>query len=83
MTSHASHPAIIKRLKRAQGHLTSVIEMLVAERPCVDLAQQLQAVESAIASAKKALIHEHITDCLANGDSHDIVKEFKAVAKYL
>ena len=57
--------------------------MLVAERPCVDLAQQLQAVESAIASAKKALIHEHITDCLANGDSHDIVKEFKAVAKYL
>ena len=83
MTSHASHPAIIKRLKRAQGHLTSVIEMLVAERPCVDLAQQLQAVESAIASAKKALIHEHITDCLANGDSYDIVKEFKAVAKYL
>ncbi len=83
MTSHASHPAIIKRLKRAQGHLTSVIEMLVAERPCVDLAQQLQTVESAIASAKKALIHEHITNCLANGDSHDIVKEFKAVAKYL
>ncbi|MBC7685281.1 MAG: metal-sensing transcriptional repressor, partial [Bdellovibrionales bacterium] len=68
MTVHVSHPAIIKRLQRAHGHLASVIEMLVAERPCVDLAQQLQAVESAITSAKKALIHEHISQCLAHGD---------------
>ncbi len=83
MTIHVSHPAIIKRLKRVQGHLASVIEMLAAERPCVDLAQQLQAVESAISSAKKALIHDHISECLAHGDGHDIVQELKAIAKYL
>ncbi|MBC7500838.1 MAG: metal-sensing transcriptional repressor, partial [Herminiimonas sp.] len=51
--------------------------------PCVDLAQQLQAVESAITSAKKALIHEHISQCLAHGDGQDVVEEFKAIAKYL
>ena len=83
MTDHVSHPAIIKRLKRAQGHLASVIGMLVAERSCVDLAQQLKAVESAITSAKKALIHEHISVCLAHGDGQDVVEEFKAIAKYL
>lgn len=83
MSVHVSHPAIIKRLKRAHGHLASVIDMLVAERPCVDLAQQLQAVESAITSAKKALIHEHISDCLAHGDGATVVEEFKAIAKYL
>ena len=83
MTAHVSHPAIIKRLKRAHGHLTSVIEMLAAERPCVELAQQLQAVESAINSAKKALVHEHIGDCLVRGENVDTVAEFKAIAKYL
>ena len=83
MTAHVSHPAIIKRLKRAHGHLASVIEMLASERSCVELAQQLQAVESAINSAKKTLIHEHISECLAHGDGHTVVEEFKAIAKYL
>lgn len=84
MSLHASHPAIIKRLKRAHGHLASVIQMLEAERPCVELAQQLQAVESAINSAKKTLIHDHISHCLADGHEEvNVVEEFKAIAKYL
>ena len=32
--------------------------------PCVDLAQQLHAVESAISNAKRELIHDHIEHCL-------------------
>lgn len=84
MGLHESHPAIAKRLKRAHGHLASVIAMLEDGRPCVELAQQLQAVESAIASAKKALIHDHISHCLAGGHEEvDVVEEFKAIAKYL
>ena len=37
-------PEIATRLKRAQGHLTRVIEMLEAGRPCMELSQQLHAV---------------------------------------
>src|SRR3979411_2281800 len=58
--SHANHPAIIRRLKRADGHLQAIIEMLEQNRQCLEIAQQLQAVESAIENAKKALIHDHI-----------------------
>lgn len=61
---HTSHPDIINRLKRADGHLRSIIEMLEAGRPCLDVAQQLQAVEKAVAQAKKAVIHDHIDHCL-------------------
>jgi DNA-binding FrmR family transcriptional regulator len=50
---HTSHPDIIKRLKRAEGHLRSLIGMMQAERPCVELAQQLHAIERAIANAKR------------------------------
>ena len=44
MSTHHSHPDIIKRLKRAEGHLKSIILMLEGGRPCLDIAQQLQAV---------------------------------------
>ncbi|ESZ11203.1 nickel-resistant pritein NirB [Mesorhizobium sp. L2C085B000] len=38
---HSSHPAIVKRLKRAQGHLASVLGMFEAQRSCLDLARGL------------------------------------------
>ena len=60
MSIHASHPDIIKRLKRAEGHLRRVIAMLEDGRPCVDVAQQLHAVEKAVANAKQTLVHDHI-----------------------
>jgi DNA-binding FrmR family transcriptional regulator len=64
MSKHESHPEIVKRLKRAEGHLRTVIGMIEAGRPCVDLAQQLHAIEKAIGSAKTVLIHDHIDHCL-------------------
>ncbi|VDA01829.1 Copper-sensing transcriptional repressor CsoR [Klebsiella pneumoniae] len=60
MTVHASHPDIIKRLKRAAGHLKSTIQMLEDEKACLDIAQQLHAVEKAITNAKRTLIHDHL-----------------------
>ena len=86
---HESHADIIKRLKRAHGHLATVITMIEGGRPCVDLAQQMHAVESAIASAKRELIHDHIEHCLGDGvESSDLtrgaaLKEFRTLAKYL
>ena len=64
MTTHTSHPDVINRLKRAEGHLKSIITMLEDGRACLDIAQQLQAVESAIVNAKKTLVHDHIDHCL-------------------
>lgn len=87
--SHPHHPNIIKRLRRADGHLQGIVRMIEEGQPCVQLAQQLQAVESAIMNAKKALIHDHIDHCLnrtigARGRKGNMaLREFKAVAKYL
>ena len=85
---HASHPDIIKRLKRANGHLAAVITMMEEDKPCVDLAQQLSAVESAITNAKRELIQDHMEHCLGDGLGHDMdaksaMAEFKLLAKYL
>lgn len=86
---HESHPAIIKRLKRAEGHLRSLIAMIEAGRPCLDLAQQLHAVENAVANAKRELIHDHIDHCLDDAVTGEgqparaALAEFKALTKYL
>ena len=86
---HQSHPDIIKRLKRAEGHLRSIVAMMEENRPCAELAQQLHAVEKAVGNAKRELIHDHIDHCLADavrGDGKAVsaaLAEFKALTKYL
>lgn len=89
MSTHASHPEIIKRLKRAEGHLRSITGMIEAGRPCLDLAQQLHAVEKAISEAKKTLIRDHLDHCLEDvagtlsRDQRGLIDEFKTITKYL
>lgn len=86
---HASHPDIVKRLKRAEGHLRGVIAMIEGGKPCVDIAQQLHAVEKAITQAKRTLIQDHLDHCLEDAvgvldrDQRQSVDEFKTIAKYL
>ena len=87
--THQSHPNIIKRLKRANGHLESVIGMIDQGKPCLELAQQLHAVEKAIQQAKRVLVQDHIEHCLDDAigpltpDQQRRVDEFKAIARYL
>ena len=87
--THASHAAVIKRLRRAAGHLQNVIEMMEVDRPCTDVAQQLHAVERAITAAKPQLIHDHIDHCLDHAlasksrTTRQVLDEFKSISKYL
>ena len=89
MTAHASHSDIVKRLRKAEGHLRGIVAMLEDGRGCLEVAQQLQAVEKAIANAKKALVHDHLDHCLDlavgldSKKSKTSVKEFKEITKYL
>jgi DNA-binding FrmR family transcriptional regulator len=82
-------PEIAARLKRAHGHLAAVIDMLEAARPCLELAQQLHAVEKAIGNAKKQLIKDHINHCMEETSEamprefKTMIKEFQGVTKYL
>lgn len=86
---HKTHPEVRKRLKRAEGQLRSVGEMIEAGRACLEVAQQLQAAERAVREAKKAFINDHLDHCLdhvVNAKSPQArasVDEFKTIAKYL
>jgi hypothetical protein NreA len=62
--------------------------MFADGRSCLDLAQQLHAVENAISNAKRELIQDHIEHCLGDSDGagmepRAVLREFRALSKYL
>jgi len=84
--THDSHSAILKRLKRAEGHLRAITGMIETGRSCLELTQQLHAVEKAIGEAKRTLVLDHIDHCLEGQEKAPdaaIIAEFKAISRYL
>lgn len=87
---HVSQPNIVNRLKRADGHLRTIIGMLEEHRSCLEVAQQLHAVEKAVNAAKKMLIYDHLDHCLeqavessSSSEGRLDLHEFKEITKYL
>jgi DNA-binding FrmR family transcriptional regulator len=86
---HGTHPAVVQRLRRADGHLRGIIGMLEQGRSCVDIAQQLHAVEEAVRQAKKTLIQDHLGHCLEDiagplpRKQRRSIDEFREIARYL
>ncbi|MFO1017612.1 MAG: metal-sensing transcriptional repressor [Hyphomonadaceae bacterium] len=75
---------IAKRLKRAAGHLNATIAMLERQRPCLDLAQQLSAVEAAVVAARRQVVGEQLQICLDGGDvDGSTLRQLKALARFL
>jgi len=57
--------------------------MMEDGKPCLDLAQQLHAVENAIANAKRKLIHDRIDHCVDGSGDAVVLGEMKQLTKYL
>ena len=86
---HESHADVINRLKRAGGHLQTIIGMIEGGRDCLDLAQQMQAVIKALEGAKSVLIHDHVEHCLeaamgpTTREQRATIEQFKKITRYL
>jgi DNA-binding FrmR family transcriptional regulator len=69
--------------------ICATITMIEAGRFCLEVAQQLHAVEKAIAEAKRTLIHDHVDHCLkaaldqGKRRQRTTVEEFRAITRYL
>lgn len=60
--------AIITRMKRAHGHLGSVIAMLEQGSDCEAVLTQLAAVNKAIARSGYAIVATGLQQCLSESD---------------
>jgi len=62
---------IILRMKRAHGHLGSVIKMLEEGAACEDVLTQLAAVNKALSRGGYAIVATGLQHCLTEGDGPD------------
>ncbi|MBR1660506.1 MAG: metal-sensing transcriptional repressor [Oscillospiraceae bacterium] len=63
---HTQTKAVVNRLSRAIGHLESIRKMVEEERDCADILIQLAAVQSALGSASRVILKDHIEHCLVH-----------------
>jgi DNA-binding FrmR family transcriptional regulator len=58
--SHAANPDLLNRLRRANGHLAGIIKMVEDGGDGLKIAQQMQAVVSALEKTKTLIVTDHI-----------------------
>jgi len=57
--------AIRNRLRRIEGQVRGVAQMVDDDRYCIDVLTQLQAIKSALARAESAILKQHAACCVA------------------
>ncbi len=74
---------IIHRLKIAKGHLETVIKMVADDRYCIDILQQLNAIESGLDETGKVLLEHHLKTCavdaIKKGKTDEAINEIMQV----
>lgn len=65
--------AIINRLKRIEGQVRGVKQMIEDDRYCLDILHQMQSIKAALLKAESEILRDHaaccVTDAIASGDA--------------
>ena len=58
------HEDVLKRLKNIEGHIRGVERMVENDAYCIDVINQIQAVQSALNKVSTLVFNEHLNTCL-------------------
>lgn len=56
---------ILNRLKRIEGQVRGVAQMVDDDRYCIDILHQVQAVKAALTKAESEILKDHAACCVA------------------
>jgi len=57
-------PALLKRLKRAEGQVRGVAKMVDDDKYCIDILTQISAVQAALDKVALGLMKDHARHCM-------------------
>lgn len=76
---------LLNRLKRVEGQVRGIHQMVENDRYCVDILHQISAIQSAMNKVSLALLEDHTHHCVANAikgqDGEAAIKELMSVMK--
>ena len=75
MVASGSKSSTVNRLRRVEGQLRGVTQMIENDRYCIDVLTQLQAVKAALARVEDEVLKNHADHCvaeaIASGDAEE------------
>lgn len=76
---------LLNRLKRVEGQVRGIHQMVESDRYCVDILHQISAIQSAMNKVSLALLEDHTHHCVVKAikgqDGEAAIKELMAVMK--
>lgn len=76
---------IFKRLSFILGHLKGVQKMVEEDKYCIDIVNQIQAVQSALNKVTEIVLEDHLKTCVSRaikeGKGHKLIKEVMETIK--
>lgn len=65
--------AILNRLKRIEGQVRGISQMVEQDRYCIDILNQVQAIKAALSKAESEILKDHaaccVSEAIASGDA--------------
>lgn len=76
--SDGSH--IVNRLRRIEGQVRGVAQMIEDDRYCIDVLNQVQAVKAALRRTESEILKRHaaccVSEAIASGDADEQKRKF-------
>ncbi len=80
------HEDAQRRLKNVEGHIRGIERMMEEDAYCIDVIQQIQAVQAALNKVSAMILEEHLNSCVitaVRGENPDererVLKEITSV----
>jgi len=74
------------RLAKAIGHLNAVYRMVDDKKYCIDVLNQIKAVQAALDKTSEVMLRQHLETCVVdgvkNGDADRVIEELIQVFRH-
>jgi len=67
---HAHKDELLKRLRRAEGQVRGIAQMVDDDRYCIDILTQISATTKALQAVAIELLGDHLSHCVADAIEH-------------
>ena len=74
---------LIRRLKRAEGQVRGLQQMIEDERYCIDILTQISAVRAALDGVALKVLEDHIQHCVREGGDDKAAEVTAAVERLI
>ncbi len=71
----------VAQLKRIRGQVDGLIRMYEAERPCVEIAQQISAARNSLSRVSRDVLTQAAEHCVTDRDQNQLQQILKEILK--